>query len=56
MEDKTTFLTLYEIQKDSEDVSAGISIFCHQIHFVMNLTSKSARSTLTLPVQLGFII
>jgi hypothetical protein len=51
MEDKTTFLTLYEIQKDSEDVSAGISIFCHPIHkfFVMNLMSKSAGSTLTLP-------
>jgi hypothetical protein len=41
-----------EVQKDSEDVGAGIGIFIYNpIHknFVQNLMSKLARSTLTSP-------
>jgi hypothetical protein len=41
-----------EVQKDSEDVSAGIGIFLKiklLNKFSCNLRSKSARSTLTSP-------
>jgi hypothetical protein len=42
---------MYEVQKDLHNVSAGIGIFYQvkYIIFVCNLTSKSARSTLTTP-------
>jgi hypothetical protein len=44
------FDILYEVQKDLQDVSAGIGIF-YPVHknFVGNLTSKLARSTVDMP-------
>jgi hypothetical protein len=41
-----------EVQKDSQDVSAGIGQLKNNLtnmNFVRNLTSKLARSTLTSP-------
>jgi hypothetical protein len=50
---KTSFFeVMSEVQKDSEDVSAGIGIFKKiklLYKFSHNLRSKSARSTLTSP-------
>jgi hypothetical protein len=44
------FEVISEVQKDSEDVSAGIYIFFKVlIKFSCYLRSKSARSTLTSP-------
>jgi hypothetical protein len=52
MDVKTSFFDMSEVQKDSEEVGAGIGIFFiyNPIYknFVQNLMSKLARSTLTL--------
>ncbi len=53
MDIKTSFVdVMSEVQKNSQDISAGIGqFFKNQTHknFVRNLTSKLARSTLTSP-------
>ncbi len=53
MDVKTSFFDVVsEVQKDSQDVSAGISQIKNNLtykNFVRNLTSKLARSTLTSP-------
>jgi hypothetical protein len=58
MDVKTSFFdVMSEVQKDLEDVSAGIGQIKNNLiykNFVRNLTSKLARSTLTSPVELGF--
>ncbi len=45
------FVIVYEVKKDLQDFSAEIGILKNQAHniFSCNLTSKSARSTLTSP-------
>jgi hypothetical protein len=53
MDIKTLFFdVMSEVQKDVEDVSAGIGQIKNNLinkNFVRNLTSKLARSTLTSP-------
>jgi hypothetical protein len=53
MDVKTSFFeVMSEVQKDLEDVSEGIGQIKKNLiykNFVWNLTSKLARSTLTLP-------
>jgi hypothetical protein len=53
MDAKTSFFDIMsEVQKDLQDVSAGIGQFLKNLtkeNFVRNLMSKLARSTLTSP-------
>jgi deoxyribodipyrimidine photolyase len=53
MDVKTSFFDVVsEVQKDSQDVSAGIGQFLKNLtykNFVWNLMSKLARSILTSP-------
>jgi hypothetical protein len=53
MDVKTSFFDVVsKVQKDSEDFSAGIGQFKKNLtykNFVWNLTSKLARSILTMP-------
>jgi hypothetical protein len=57
MDVKTSFFDVVsEVQKDSQDVSAGIGQIKNNLtykNFVRNLTSKLARSILTSLVELG---
>ncbi len=53
MDVKTSFFdVISEVQKDLEDVSAGIGLIKNNLiykNFLRNLTSKLAMSTLTSP-------
>ncbi len=48
---KTSIFDINSVQKDSEDVSAGIVFFLNPVHkkLVKNLMLNVARSTLTSP-------
>jgi hypothetical protein len=47
---KTSFFdVVHEVNKDSKDVSAGRGFFKVHIQFSCNMSSKSARPTLTPP-------